>query len=246
MSSTPPPSPQPDRFTYRRLWGATAGATVGLGCACGLLAWGTWLWVYAVLAVGMLALLLAPHGDAPGLDRPARSAVWIVAAVVAVSGLTSALGWAGLGWALLVGAAHPAVGVRLARTFGTDVPGPVAGHTPMTLVDAGRGADSLAADRLARLPDADTLGTLDDEALCRAWRRSFVHLSASRLPARRLEVVSLRQAYLDELARRHPTAVQHWLASGARAASNPMPFLEGRLEGAPLDGRDDLPWPGRG
>ena len=240
MSATPPPIPQRDRSPYHRLWSATAGATVGMGCVCGLLAWGTWLWVYAVLAVGILALLLAPHGDAPGLDQPARSAVRIVAAVIAASGLTSALGWAGLGWVLLVGAAHPAVGGRLTRTFGTDVPGPVTGHTPMTLVD-GHAADSSTADRLARLPDADTLGSLDDEALCRAWRRSFVHLSASRLPARRLEVVSLRQAYLDELARRHPAAVQSWLVSGARAASNPMPFLERHLEGAPREGYDDVP-----
>lgn len=246
MSSTPPPIPQHDPFAYRRLWGATAGATVGLGCVCGLLAWGTWLWVYAVLAVVMLALLLAPHGDAPGPRQPARTAVRIVAVVVAAAGLTSALGWTGLGWVLLVAVAHPAVGGRLASTLGRDAPVDAPGPAPMTLADTGRGVDAPAEGRLARLPAPDTVATLDDEALCRAWRRSFVHLSASRLPSRRLEVVSLRQAYLDELARRHPEAVVRWLASGARAASNPMPFLERRLEGAPRDGRDDLPWPESG
>lgn len=243
MSSTPPPIPQHDPFAYRRLWSATAGATVGLGWVCGLLAWGTWLWVYAVLAFAMLALLLAPHGDAPGSRRPARAAARIVAVVVAAAGLTSALGWAGLGWVLLVVAAHPVLGGRLARTLATDGPVFLAGDTPMTLADTGRGIDAQAEGRLARLPDAAAVPTLDDEALCRAWRRSFVHLSASRLPSRRLEVVSLRQAYLDELARRHPAAVMRWLTSGARAASNPMPFLERRLEGAPHDGRDDLTWP---
>jgi hypothetical protein len=246
MSSTPPPIPQSDRSPYRRLWTATAGATVGLGCICGLLAWGTWLWVYAVLAVAMLALLLAPHGDAPGVHRPARSAVRIVAVAVAASGLTGVLGWAGLGWVLLVAAAHPAVVGRLARTLEGDRPDVVTGHVPMNLAEAGRGVDAPSGGRLAQLPAAEVVGTLDDEALCQAWRRSFVHLTACRLPSRRLELVSLRQAYLDELGRRHPAAVDSWLASGARAASNPMPFLERHLEGAPRDGRDDIPGPGRG
>jgi hypothetical protein len=212
-----------------------------MGCVCGLLAWGTWLWVYAVLAVVMLALLLAPHGDAPGASRPARTAVRVVAVVVAASGLTSALGWAGLWWVFLVALAHPAVGQRLARSLETQAPRAEATQAPMTLVEAARGLDPPVEGRLARLPAADAVSTLDDEALCRAWRRSFVHLSASRLPARRLELVSLRQAYLDELDRRHPAAVQSWLVSGARAASNPMPFLERHLEGAPRDGHDDAP-----
>lgn len=240
MSATPPPIPRRDRFTYERLWSATAGATVGLGCVCGLLAWGTWLWVYAVLAGVTLALLLAPHGDAPGLRRPTRAAIRVVAVVVAASGLISALGWTGLGWVLLVVVTHPAVGGRLARGLETEPPGVTTGRAPTTLVDAGRVVDSSAEGRLAQLPEADVVGKLDDEALCQAWRRSFVHLAACRLPSRRLEVVSLRQVYLDELGRRHPAAVESWLASGARAASNPMPFLERHLEGAPRDGRDDL------
>jgi hypothetical protein len=243
MSAEPPPVPQRDRSPYHRLWNATAGTTVGLGCVCGLLAWGTWLWVYAVLAAVMLALLLAPHGDAPGVRRPVRAAVRLVAAAVAAGGLTSALGWAGLCWVLLVGLAHPDLARRLTRTPDAEEPG-ARSTGPTTLVEAASATDPPAGGTAARLPAADVVGALDDEALCRAWRRSFVHLSACRLPGRRLELVSLRQAYLDELVRRHPAAVQSWLVSGARAASNPMPFLERHLEGAPHDGRDDLAGPG--
>lgn len=246
MSATPPPIPQRDRSPYHRLWSATAGATVGMGCVCGLLAWGTWLWVYAVLAVVMLALLLSPHGEAPGVRRPARAAVRVVAVVVAASGLTSALGWAGLWWVLLVALAHPAVGRRLARSLEPEAALAVTSPVPTTLVEAACGTDPPLEGTFARLPAADVVGALDDEALCQAWRRSFVHLSACRLPARRLELVSLRQVYLDELGRRHPAAVHSWLVSGARAASNPMPFLERHLEGAPRDGHDDVPRPESG
>jgi hypothetical protein len=192
----------------------------------------------------MLALLLAPHGDAPGVRRPARSAVRLVAVAVAAAGLTNVLGWAGLGWVLLVAFAHPTVGGRLARKLESDAPAATPSHVPTTLADASGGVHSPVEGRLAQLPAAEVVGTLDDEALCQAWRRSFVHLSACRLPSRRLELVGLRQIYLDELGRRHPAAVDSWLASGARAASNPMPFLERDLEGAPRDGRDDLAGPG--
>jgi len=41
-------------------------------------------------------------------------------------------------------------------------------------------------------------------------------------------VVQLRQRYLDELQRRCPQGVARWLASGARAAGNPMTYLESR------------------
>jgi hypothetical protein len=79
---------------------------------------------------------------------------------------------------------------------------------------------------VADLPDADGLPGLDDGAICVAWRRSYLHLEVAPPAGRRLEVVRLRQLYLDELSRRHPAQVRRWLASGARAAGNPLPFLE--------------------
>lgn len=69
------------------------------------------------------------------------------------------------------------------------------------------------------------LGLLDDEALCLAWRRSFVRLEAARSAAERLAVVEQRERYLDELQRRHPHGLAAWLASGARASGNPLPYV---------------------
>jgi hypothetical protein len=106
-----------------------------------------------------------------------------------------------------------------------------------TLVRAGRpdALDRLPRDAtggsvttvvaLAGMPGAEGVPALDDGALCQAWRRSYVRLEASRAADARLEVVRLRQVYLDELVRRHPAEVRHWLESGARAAGNPLPFI---------------------
>ena len=83
------------------------------------------------------------------------------------------------------------------------------------------------AELRTRLPRPDGLVDLDDSALCLAWRQSFVSLTATRDTRSALELTELREHYLDELTRRHPAEVSRWLASGARAASNPMRFLEG-------------------
>jgi hypothetical protein len=66
---------------------------------------------------------------------------------------------------------------------------------------------------------------LDDDALCWAWRRSYVVLQRTHTAPRRLHVVEVRQAYLDELERRNAMGLSAWLASGARAAGNPSPFI---------------------
>src|SRR4051794_19303770 len=85
---------------------------------------------------------------------------------------------------------------------------------------------------------------LDDPALCNAWRSSYVCLQASRDADAWLEVVRLRQLYLDELARRHPVEVRHWLAAGARAGSNPLPYIS-RPQGEHRTAEGDRP-DGRG
>ena len=77
-------------------------------------------------------------------------------------------------------------------------------------------------------PDAADVRDLDDAQLCLAWRRSYVRLETERGAAARLAIVEQRQRYLDELQRRHGTAFQAWLESGARASGNPLPFLQHR------------------
>ena len=69
------------------------------------------------------------------------------------------------------------------------------------------------------------LKSLDDDALCLAWRRSFLLLEEARSAVERLSIVEQRQKYLDELQQRSPEGVAAWLASGARASGNPFPYL---------------------
>jgi hypothetical protein len=221
------------------LWRASAGITLGLGVVCALLVWGRTVWVYGFVSCGLLALLLASHVESPSARHSIRMAGAVVVAVTAAAGLVTALGWAGLMLLVLVSATHPAVVQMFLR-----------GQEPGGLDGSGQRQD-LAPDVAASLrdeagpgtvttglPEAASVPGLDDESLCQAWRRSFVHLATCRLPSRRLEIVHLRQLYLDELDRRHPAAVQRWLTSGARAASNPMPFVERPAGDLHDDGRE--------
>ena len=63
--------------------------------------------------------------------------------------------------------------------------------------------------------------TMTDTELCQAWRRTYAELDGARDPERRAGLVGLRQAYLDELGRRHPGAIERWLSSGASADGTP-------------------------
>jgi hypothetical protein len=240
MIGTPPRDGRGSGSPRERLWTAAAGASLGLGLVCALIDWGVWVWVYGVIAVAMLAILMAPHSGGPGVRRPIWTATRVVAAVVATFGLVAALGWAGLAWVLMVAATHPALGRWLSRGLGEDgtaAAGVEVGDTLLSRTAAWPQERGLAGPA-PELPSAATVRGLDDEALCRAWRCSFVQLSATSLPTRRMEIVALRQLYLDELARRHPAAVQRWLASGARAASNPMPFVEQASRGGRSESHD--------
>jgi hypothetical protein len=81
---------------------------------------------------------------------------------------------------------------------------------------------------------------LSDDALSLAWRASFPELQRATSPAQRLRIVTERQEYLDELERRNPRGLAAWLASGARAAGDPKPYVQGD-SGA---GRSPIDWDG--
>jgi hypothetical protein len=66
---------------------------------------------------------------------------------------------------------------------------------------------------------------LDDYELCCAWRRSSLLLEHPHSPATHSRLAQQRQLYLDELERRNPAGVSAWLASGARAASDPTRYI---------------------
>ena len=67
---------------------------------------------------------------------------------------------------------------------------------------------------------------LADSELCRVWRGSYSALLEAADAATAAQVVRVRQAYLDELDRRHERAMSEWLASGPRPATGPERFLQ--------------------
>lgn len=67
--------------------------------------------------------------------------------------------------------------------------------------------------------------TLSDAELCQLWRASYPALHRASTPTRTLQLVHTRSALLDELAARHPDGFAHWMQHGARAASNPTPYI---------------------
>lgn len=74
-------------------------------------------------------------------------------------------------------------------------------------------------------PFALPLNGWSDTELCLAWQASYIQLQR-RTGAAWIELLAeQRRTYLDELQRRDPTGFAAWMASGARAASDPMRYL---------------------
>jgi hypothetical protein len=221
--------------THHSVWRIAAGLTVALGLGCAFVVWGFWGPVASSAAFflpGFLISLAAVRGVRASL----RAGSWTAMGLMAAAGLLAALGWSGAFLLLMLVVTSPVAGLLL-RTSGLEPPSESA-----VPEEAAAPSDNTALPdhQLPGVLDVDAVRTLDDEALCHAWRRSFVRLESSREAARRLEVVGLRQLYLDELVRRHPAEVQEWLSSGARAAGNPLPFLVRRSpEDAGADGAAD-------
>jgi hypothetical protein len=242
------------RRAKRGVWGRVAWATMALGVVCDVVLWGLWAPVGTWLAVAIIAFSFAVL-----LGKSVWTSTLLGAGFGAVLagcvGLVAAFGWAGGVLVLMVAGTSPLVQMMLR----TGLWGPAAGQAAtVSAVDAldaldgpgsfdasgavpqGGAASLRALVPLAGMPSAEGVPDLDDHALCEAWRRSYVRLEAARAAAARLAVVGLRQVYLDELVRRHPAEVRRWLESGARAAGNPLPFLERpvrRPQGTAEDGQ---------
>lgn len=84
------------------------------------------------------------------------------------------------------------------------------------------------------------LARLTDEQLCQEWRASYLVLQERTSAAEIIETVEERQRYLDELERRDPGGLTAWLASGARAGGNPLPYLAENRSGRPAIDWDEL------
>lgn len=93
---------------------------------------------------------------------------------------------------------------------------------------AGSGTDDVVAAITRPPPAPRPVAELSTGDLCAAWRRSYFQLLVARDAATRRSTVERRQDYLDELERRDPRGFVRWLHSGARAGSDPGPFLDTR------------------
>jgi hypothetical protein len=183
----------------------------------------------AVICLGLLtATVTAVVGAA--YDRWAADA-WLLAGLLgAAAAALSSSGSAGFGLLLLAAATSPPVvtraGVLRRDTIGRTEVGPV----DVTSV--------LTAELLAGPGHA-----LGDRALCLAWSDSFVAVKLSHTSDERLELVNLREAYLDELESRNAFGFHTWLRSGAHPVGNPARYLAlhepYRSRPSPLEDRSD-------
>jgi hypothetical protein len=216
-------------------WRLAAGTTVILGLGCAVFVWGLLGVVATVVCTSIPVALVAAAGgrDMSGSVRLG----WNVSVVLMASaGLVAACGWAGVLLLVIVTSTSPLArialksgpvlvamrrGVPWEEAVRIDQQEPAESHPERV-----RGNAPPPLLLLAGMPAADGVASLDDHALCEAWRRSYVCLEACSTTAARHEVVRRRQLYLDELIRRHPAEARRWLDAGARAAGNPLPFLE--------------------
>jgi hypothetical protein len=71
----------------------------------------------------------------------------------------------------------------------------------------------------------DHPGEFATEALCAAWRKSYVLLLRTSDKRARDKIVDLRRRLLDELEGRDREGFTRWMESGARAGSDPSRYL---------------------
>lgn len=218
------------------LWSFAARGICLTGLVGGVLVWGVVGVLTTALVLVFLCWWLLLIVGVSGRHRRARIARRLGLGLTGAAGLVAAAGVVGFALLVLLAVFSPLVGFlrRSGRWTPADA-SPQAAQAP-TLPSIALSDPSGAAGgwgphpgRLAelsrRLPRPERLADLDDPQLCLAWRQSFLPLSACHDIESLLELVELREKYLDELTRRHPAQMARWLASGARAAGNPMPFI---------------------
>jgi hypothetical protein len=197
------------------VWRCLAAATGLLGLVAAGLLWSPAALLGFPLVGGLVASVMiwcaresqdeAPGGGRSRLSRSVRDGYLLALALVAVGGLCSFLGSAGLLISIMVGLTSPPVVRRVAALLGRF------------------GWRSSAVDRSPK-DDVERIGQLTTSELCTAWITTGQHLRAASSPAA-LPLVRLRQLYLDELERRDPVGFNAWLSSSASAAGDPRRFL---------------------
>jgi hypothetical protein len=210
---------------YRVLHAVVLAAVLGVGAlgALVMLSWQSCVAVLLVVGCFAASCSLAIAGDPETSLRqghPWRAGMVGGGIAVATLGALELLGVAGGLVVLLAFLTSPRLWDGAARfrqrarvMSGTVPVAPLDEPPPRNLDD---GSDSLDA------PDS-----LTDEDLCLAWASSIRALRKADSVDSFIRIVEARRACLDELERSDPEGFSRWLASGARAASDPARFLTG-------------------
>lgn len=229
----------------QEVWRWASRLTVAVGLLCAVASQGWAMSLAEMLTFGLCAGvvaggILASDGWSAA-PRLTRITLWTGAALTAAGGIVAVCGPVGALWLLALVGISPAARYCIThrRFLLEDDATASTGSTGQGPVS--RSPDRIARPRPAAAPPEQHLGreldpepdhelgrdleSVDDATLCQAWRRSFLKLEAAHSGQDRVALVAQRQRYLDELQRRCPDGVAAWLASGARASSNPMPFL---------------------
>ena len=183
------------------------------------------LWGLLGLAVGVAAWKAAiTFPSVQQLVQPRKLDVWTGAALalafvvvcLAIAGVITVVdaptATAVLGAVLLVSLW---LGWRLWR--GRRVARPTAVATPA--------ATPVGPPTMLRTPPIRPTSDLPTDELCLIWRRSYFQLQRAADERTRQQIIRARQECLDELERRDRPGFVRWLASGARAGSDPGRFL---------------------
>jgi hypothetical protein len=224
---------------HHGVWWSSVSLTSSVGVLCVYAAWG---WKGVAIAALIVAPFVALIGGCACAERgrhdgarAARRTMTTGLILTAVTGLFAVLHAFALCLILPLAATSPPVTVLARRFFGGADSRP--GSAPAraaTRNDAGSGLEPAGHELVG--PVVPDIRSLDDAALCLAWRRSFLLLQAARSAADSLVVVEQRQRYLDELDRRSPQGVMAWFSSGRRASGDPLPYLGYRNAGDPWQG----------
>lgn len=215
---------------HRRVWIRCSTVLALTGGGLGVLLWsGIQVLVLAFVPAVMAALVtvLSHHqenGAAVGSLHLLRATV--INAVTAGACVVAVMAWLStgvLGWflVLLAGATCPWVVGSVIKHLQ-----PNAASRPPDVGSEGEYEDrSDGSHEVSFTARAAAATALSDRELCHLWRASYWQLQEATSAERRGRVVSLRQAYLDEMERRNPAALGRWLASNPRPVCGLDRFL---------------------
>ncbi len=223
---------------YQRLWVGVSGPLIIVGLVVGFILAPfpvTVLFVMFGAVSADVTVCLWQSEDADRHPRArwhviVRNAVVVGAAVGAYVGYSILWGPGGLILLILVLASSPCAVHAYGRWLDS-VPAPSSAQ-----LDIMARALSYASPEYLTFQPSLGVAAFTDEELCQSWQASYTALQDQSTAPQMATTVAERQAYLDELERRHPRGFASWLASGARAPGNPLPYLtRGRADQPAID-----------